>query len=609
MIDGERTARTAPKADTILCNGRVLQFDLPEGRADWMVGIEARFATALAIRDGKFVYVGDDEGVMAHAGPATHVIDVESKLVLPGLIDSHVHGVMPTVRHLDYMPATDLDAVLEEIKAILLREDQAPYLHDPNSLLRIIGFSSTTDPDQAKMNRYVLDRLSKDPGEDPVGTGTSRPISLFFSGWHSEWVNSRALEIAGIDQFTQNPPGGDIDRAPGGLPTGKLTDVAGFNLGIEPPLPADAIRNAKLASVREMSRQGITGAFFAGGEAEDLEAWMQLADEGQLTMFINLALWANHIRGLDEAAATSVVDGFNTLRAKYHGYKNAGAPGELALDTAKIMCDGVSEFPGQTAAMYDPYKINVGTAEQPIYIDGEARGEDPSCSDSIVAFQLLHENRWSIMTHSLGDRAVGEALDNFEEVLRDDPWDARHVVTHGQFVRPSDVPRFADLGVIYNPQAQWAASTAFTETLIRPFVEKSTYETQFPLNTVIAHGGVVAGGSDWPVDPLNPWLVIQTAVTRQSALKRDRDAYGGPIGNPDDRLTRLQAVCMHTLASARQVHRDDRTGSIEVGKDADLVIVDQDILSEDVDVHDIHRTKAVLTMFQGNTVWDAVSGA
>jgi predicted amidohydrolase YtcJ len=601
---GHAPEPTTP-ADLVLTGGRILQVTVPEGDLGRMLESTAQFASALAVLNGLIVSIGSDAEIGRLVGSSTRVVHLNGQLVLPGLIDSHIHGVRPTVCDLDYMPGTDLDAVLAKIGQCLLREDQLPFLQDENSLLRVTGFSSTTDPGQSAMNRQVLDRLSRNPDEDPLGVGTRRPITVAFSGYHSEWLNSRALEIAGIGPDPYELASGDIDRDTEGIPTGKLTDVYGIDIGTEPPLSMQVLKDAKLATLAALTRFGITGTFVAGGDPIDLVAWAQIADEGGLSILVNQGLWANDIRGMGSESSRDLVDGFNQLRDRFSGYRNSDGPGELVVDTAKIMCDGVTEYPGQTAAMFDPYRTNVGTHACPHYVAGKQRGEDPSCSDSLIGFQALHDESWSIMTHALGNRAVAEALDNFEVVQESNTWDARHVVTHGQFIREQDTARFAQLGVIYNTQAQWIAANSFIEELIRPFVTEADYRTQFPLRSVMARGGIVAGGSDWPVDPLNPWLSIQTAVTRESSLSDDRGRYPGALGSGDEALTRLQSVVMHTLASAYQMHRDHRTGSLEVGKDADLVIVDQDILDPGVSVHSIHETKALLTMFRGTIVHDA----
>lgn len=235
------------------------------------------------------------------------------------------------------MPDSDLDAVLTKIGECLLREDQSPFLHDENSLLCVTGFSSTSDPHQVALNRHVLDRLSKDLNEDPVGGEHASTDLVAFSGYRSERLNSRALEIAGIGPAPFDLARGDIDRDEEGIPTGKLTDVYGIDIGTEPPLSQKVMKAAKLATLEALTSCGITGAFVAGGDPIHLEVWAEIADDWNLSILVNQALWADDFRGLRDEDSRQLVSKLDDSRARFNGYTTSGSPGELL---AKDFCSG-----------------------------------------------------------------------------------------------------------------------------------------------------------------------------------------------------------------------------------------------------------------------------
>lgn len=369
-------------------------------------------------------------------------------------------------------------------------------------------------------------------------------------------------------------------------------------------MPDDATYQGFLAATQELNSVGETSIERPGGDANDLAAWKQLADDGKLTMRVNQALWiSDWVRGeTDPAAIQAGIEEINVLKAEYNGYSSPNSPGTLALDTVKIMADGVAEWPGQTAAMLEPWNINIGTEEDPIWVPGTLRGEDPSVSDATLGFVMLDAAHWTIHVHGLGNRAVRETLDNFAAARKaNGRWNSRHTITHLQFVDPADCSRFGKLGVVASMAMQWAERDTYTVDMLQPYVSPEVYKTMYPARSLQKGGALLASGSDWPVDPLNPWKQIETAVRRECEPNEMAGIYAGVL-NSKERISLMDSIKMHTWGPAWQMHQDKVTGSIAVGKYADLIVLDQNLFR--IPVGQISDTRVLLTTLGGKVVWE-----
>jgi predicted amidohydrolase YtcJ len=342
-----------------------------------------------------------------------------------------------------------VEEILGKLKACLLRDDQRPYLKSNYRLTPDQFNVNGMAPAGAAITRQELDRLSKDPSRDAFGTGTTRPIVIRDMGGHQTFTNTKAIVNARLDEKTVQPPGAFIGRDPNGHPNGQFSDYFS-NWGPTVPEKPDAAYQATVADYRNANRVGLTMILHPGGDVESLKVLKQVADDGRLTVRVNQAMSAFEVRGKTEATAVDqLIAELNDRRRRYHGYRSPTSPGDIAVDTVKISCDGIAEFPGQTAAMLEPYRVNTGTLDKPVFAPGSRRGEDPSCSDAALGFDKLDEAKWTIHVHAIGDRAVREALDNFEAIQADnEPWDRRHTITHLEFVRDEDMARLGGLGVV-----------------------------------------------------------------------------------------------------------------------------------------------------------------
>jgi predicted amidohydrolase YtcJ len=566
---------TDDSADTVFLNGRVLLYPEDAG----MMSHAVEWARAVAVKDGVISYVGNNGGAKKQIGPDTEVVDLDGKMLMPGLGDGHLHGGAHSECSLDYEGGT-VETILGKIKDCLLSDEQIDHL-DSNFRLSVDHLMGEgLQPAGTSLDRHILDRLSADPADDPFGTGTSRPIVVQHMDHHKAYTNTQAIMNAGVDENTPDPVDGFIGRDADGFPNGQFADFRA-NWGPSLPPEPDADYLEVVADYQDANGVGITSVLHPGFSPDSLPLLQRAADEGHLTVRGNQALSANQVRGVDDPITLAgIIDALDDARTRFDGYRSPASPGEITVDTVKIVCDGVPEFPGQTAAMLNPYRVNVGTPENPVWEPGDWRGEEPSCSDSLAGFSALDAAGWTMHTHSLGDRAVRETLDNFETIqAENEPWDRRHTISHMQFVDQADVSRFGELGVVASMSLQWNQRDGWSVDGLEGHIAPEQLEHLYPVRSVIEGGGVVAHGADWPVTPpWVPWSAIEQAVTREGRENPARVIYPGPL-SPAQSITFPQAIKASTIGVAYQMHRDDEVGSIAVGKLADLIVIDRDLSS------------------------------
>ena len=373
MLPGVATAKKSI-ADTILTNGFVYTVE-NHGNSQ-----NVDTAQAVAILDGKIIFVGTNAAAKKYIGPHTKVVDVHGKMVMPGLEDGHFHGQGFVACDMGYSGGTE-DQILQKIHDALLREDQAPLLKTNDVLDCYYFLSSAMLPAGTVLTRDMLDRLSLPTSSgDSMATGTTRPIVVHEADFHKFYTNSTAIDNAGITAATVAPGGSFIGHygadAPApflpGDPNGAFSDYTPPQpFGDSAPQPADADYLGKLSDLQKLNQAGVTSGWQALGFPSDLPVWKQLADDGKLTVRINQSMFTPWVRGAtDPSFLQSQIDVINAARAEYNGYSSPNSPGTLTVDTAKIFADGVAEFPAQTAAMLEPYNINVGTAEVPLWMPG-----------------------------------------------------------------------------------------------------------------------------------------------------------------------------------------------------------------------------------------------
>jgi hypothetical protein len=525
------------------------------------------WAQALAVRDGVIVAVGDIDAVSGMAGNATQVIDLQGATVMPGLHDLHVHPMGAGLAQLqcNFPQGTGREALLAAVAACAATREAGEWING--------GQWDAASFGDSPMHRRMLDEVAPD-----------NPVSLVDISGHSIWVNSRALELAGITNGTLNPPGGVIEKDAAGDVTGVLRESAtGLVRGIIPPESPQQIKEALYWSTQLMLSYGITSYTDAGVSGAALTAYAELADEGRLPQRINTCMmW----RG----AAFGGSDGGGM--PEYVAQRNLYARERLAPDCIKIALDGVPTD-GHTAAMVDPYADSEGTD------DSRDRG-----ILMVPAAELAElVSRWDAMgfqvkMHAAGDAAVRAGLDAIEAARNANGFSGRlHDVAHNSFVKMADIRRARGIGATFEMSPYiWYPNPIIPD--IVNAVGEQRMQRWIPVKDAIDAGALVVPGSDWPVVPnVNPWIGIETLVTRQAP------GGGGEALGAAERISLEQAVAMFTVNAARQLGKRHRTGAIERGMLADLVVIDRNIFI--VPVTDIHNTLVMMTFIEGELVYEA----
>jgi predicted amidohydrolase YtcJ len=536
--------RMAQHAELVLAGGPVYTADATGRGMTAAMSAAGLPASAVAVVGGRIARLGDarDPDIRELIGPATAVVDLRGRALLPGFQDAHVHPAFAgiTMISCNLMGAAGLDEALERIAGYARAHADREWI--AGSGWRMEWFAGGT-PD-----RHTLDRV----------TG-GRPAYLSNRDGHGAWANTRALELAGVDKHTPDPVDGRIEREPDGGPQGTLHEGAANLVGdLIPELTFAERLDGLLAAQRHLHARGITawqdaivGDYL--GSPDPLPVYLAAAASGQLTARVEGALWWDRSRGGEQ------LPDILTRRER-------GRAPRFRTNTVKIMQDGVAE--NFTAGMLEPYLDPTGCHEHGnglSYVDPLALREHVTRLDA---------GGFQVHLHAIGDRAVREALDAIEAARRvNGSNDNRHHIAHLQVVHPDDVPRFAALGVTANMQGLWAAHEPQMDELTIPFIGPERTQRQYVFADLLRSGARLAAGSDWAVSSANPLRAIHVAVNR--SLHGTTGAQAQPF-LPGQALTLGAALAAYTLGSAYVNHLDDQTGTVEIGKLADLVVLDRD---------------------------------
>lgn len=537
-------------ADLLLRGGRVLR----QGRWE---------DAALAVSDGRIAAIGAD--LDALTGPGTVVEELDGRWVLPAFHDSHVHPIQAglEMNQCDLTGLSTLEDYLDAVGAYAAANPGPTWVTGG-------GWSMDSFPGGVP-RAEPLDRLLPD-----------RPVFLPNRDHHSAWVNSRALEIAGIDAATPDPADGRIERDASGHPTGALHEGAMALVGSLVPAPSSRdLTEALLTAQRHLHSVGIVGwqDALVGtglGMPDSLPTYLAAKDSGALTAKVVLAQWWDRDRGLEQLPEL---------------LERRALAARAGLDAAsvKIMQDGVCET--HTAAMLTPYLDSLGRLT-------DNRGLSFIPADALAGYvAALDAHGFQAHIHALGDRAVRDSLDAIEHArAANGASGLRHHLAHVQVVDAADVPRFAELEVTANIQPLWACLDEAVEVLTLPFLAQDAREQQYVFGSLLRTGARIACGSDWPVSDPAPLLGMHVAVNRRSP---DQSPDAAPL-LPQEALTVAEALAGYTTGTAYLNRLEGSTGRIETGYAADLVVVDHDILGEDATV--LARTRVTHTYADGREV-------
>ena len=524
-------------------------------------------ATAVAVQDGRIVAVGSDDEIRDLAGSQAETVPLGGRPLLPGFQDAHVHPAFAgiTMLRCDLDGAEDLDGALARIRAYAQAHPDREWID--GSGWRMEWFPGGTP------SRELLDSVVPD-----------RPAYLTNRDGHGAWVNSRALDLAGLNELSHDPPDGRIERGAGGEPQGTLHEGAALLVGRLVPGPtfAEQLRGLLLAQQHLHSlgitawQDAIVGDYL--GYPDPLPVYLAAARDGTLTARVEGALWWDRKRGGDQ------LDDLLDRRQQ-------GQAGRFRAGTVKIMQDGVAE--NFTAAMIDPYLDGCGCQSGNSglsYVDPADLAEQVSRLD-IAGF--------GVHVHAIGDRAVREALDAFDAARANNPVSrGRHHIAHLQVLHHDDIPRFAELSVTANMQALWAAHEPQMDELTIPFLGPERAARQYPFASLLRAGARLAAGSDWAVSSANPLEGIHVAVNRTMP---DAEPGAEPL-LPGQALTLAEALAAYTAGSAYVNHLDE-TGAVAPGYLADLVVLDRDPFAGPPG--EIASTAVALTYVEGQQVYAA----
>lgn len=519
------------------------------------------WAQAIVIQDGKIIFIGQDKDLTPYIKADTVVIDLARKMVLPGFVDAHAHPshTMDLVGNISLYDGDSLDDYLREI-SVFVGE------HPDREFYRGSGWADTfftnLGPDKLSLDTILPDR----------------PIALISYDGHSMWVNYETLTRANITRDTPDPDGGRIERDPKtGEPSGTLRETA-FKL-IEDVIPKHSLEEQKNALIeyQKMAAQaGITLVHDAMLDTESVLAYNELSEEDQLTMRFRGSITLE----ADQEIKPQVELVLKEKEKNTHPY--------FKTLSAKIFVDGVIE--GGTAYLLEPF------AHQP-----EFRGE-PIWGPDLLAgtCATLDKEKIQIHLHVIGDAAARITLDAIEHALdANGKWDSRHSITHLHLVDPDDVGRFKKLDLVGLPQPFWFKIDDYYDELALPYLGQERADRQYPMQSLIEEGVIMASGSDFPVTiPFDPLIAIQTGVTRSSVeLSETRVLW------PEERSSLEDLIRSFTYNGAYANFLENELGSLEVGKKADLVVLDKNLF--EIPEEEIASTKVLLTLVDGNEVYRA----
>lgn len=561
-------------ADLIFKNGVIYTAD----NADTVV-------EALAVKDGKIIAVGNNADIEGYLDDQTEVIDLEGKMVVPGFIDSHLHvpgKALTDLYNISLNWTDDKASLLADIRDFVENNSGLnAYYGSGWSVGAFDGEEATRGP-----KKEHLDAISSD-----------KPIVLRSYDGHSAWVNSKALELAGITSDTPNPEGGVIEKDPA---TGELWGtLKGAAAALLPKreYSSEQLKEGVRAFQKFMHSLGYTSVYNAGWTGWNIKMYdilQELADNGELKMWVRSGTKLDIREGepLDEQIARVV-----QLSQTYDSdlFKVIGA--------GEVFIDGVVE--GGTAKLLEPYEAAAGMGED---YYGIYYWEDMDALKETI--RQLNSKGLQIHIHSIGDRATRDALDAFEYALGKEPGDHRNVITHLQLVSPEDIPRFKELGVIANVHPWWHLKEPgwWEEVDYRFLGDRAEYE--YPLQSLIDAGAMITIASDYPVTPVpNPLWAIETGITRNL---NNAEFYGVDditnmddptwLLNKDERASLIDLLRAFTINNAFALSLEKKTGSIEVGKYADMVVLDQDLFN--INPLQIDGVKILKTIFRGEVVYN-----
>ena len=539
-------------ADLVMLNGGIYTVD---SQRSW--------AQAAAIDDGVIVAVGTNEEIGAYVGNDTEVVDLEGRMAMPGIHDSHVHPLEGGYEQV-YCNLWALQSVDEIVGALQACEGSQKGAWF-NAVGLDLGVFGLIGPDKS-----ILDGIAED-----------KYIFVDAEDGHAALVNDKVLELIGINAESLEPEDGIIERREGSRePNGTLRESSRDLADKQRPKRDHATSVwAMQGAVKLMNSHGITSAYDVWIGEHEMQVYKALDDAGELSLRV---LGGIIDEGVFEKHTGEDLERVLRDRVNYES-------DNISYNSIKIMVDGV--FEGETGATLEPYH------------SVDHAGPQFMTPDQLNARVMHYYNRGMLIHfHAIGDRAVREALDAIEYAREngDEAYEnLRHTISHLGLVHPNDRPRFAELNTGASVTMIWAYNDKWTQNLEIPSLGLERVSNMYPIRSIQAAGGVILGGSDWNYGELDPLRAIETAITRDDPRGPIRDSEYDILGNEHvDLATMIDA---YTINGAWQIHAEDVAGSIETGKRADIAIYDRNLF--EIDAYEISEARVDFTIFDGRIVY------
>jgi predicted amidohydrolase YtcJ len=561
-------------ADSIYCNGKVHAFD----QHDSMLN-------AIAVKGDRILAVGSDVDIRGLGGPATELVNLRGRTIVPGINDSHMHAALTG----GIRPPLTLDVGYPAVKSIADIKDAIRArvgVTNPGEWIRGTGWN------EGYLGECLADRSRHMTRWDLDETAPDNPVYLVSFTQHELVANSKALDIAGIGRDTQTEPGSEVVKDPGsGEPTGMLLELPaeGLIMRVVPPWSREDKRKAILSIMEELNARGITsatdaalgpgGTGFQGGffDSECISVYNDLHNEGLLTVRVNLLfLFGSY-------GAISLEDFERSIPAI--GIHSGFGDEWLKIGGIKLFADGIPQT--KTAWLQEDYPDGGNGS---LVLPGASDRE--RCEELTRMIEFAHRHNFQCAVHAVGDRAIEACVDGFVRAESADPRALRHYLVHCDLIRPADIARIVahGVGVSTQPILKWVFSDSIDQAI---GVERS--EWQFPLRSLLDAGVHVSLSSDSPVSEPD-WLQgVEAAVLRKSKAS-------GTVRGPAQRISAREAVRLFTVGGAWQDHMEKHKGSLEPGKLADFCVLDRDILT--VEPEEIHTLANVATVVGGKRVYE-----
>jgi len=535
--------------------------------AVYTVDAARRWATAVAVRDGKIVFVGTDAAAQPYIGPATRVLDLDGRMLLPAFQDSHAHA-----SHVPN-PANELDLDgLKDREQLFSRIREFAAAHPRKAWIVGGGWDEAAFLPSGRPTRQELDALVPD-----------RPVFLINNSRHQAWVNTAALAAAGITRDTPDPANGEIVRDAAGEPSGNLQETAMLLVRDKVPPRTLAERAADLyAALRQMNAQGITAMVEAAADPDTVATYEELRRQDLLTVRARLCQRLDQNDLDDEAQIQRFVATRDRVAA-------GDRDGSLDANCVKILLDG--GYGSRSVALLKPYDIP-GLGSGRLFVDPERMNRLVTRLDAL-GFQ--------VHVHAIGDRSVRTALDAVAAARKTNPRRGQpHTFAHLSLIDLADAPRFRQLDVMPNMTPLWSRPDPWQTVFAVEMFGEERAATAYRTRSLAEDGAVLVWGSDWPVTGVATLAGIETAITHRHPGGRDATGREDHPWNPDQRLSLDRALVAYTAAGAALLGESSRRGSLEVGKEADLVVLGRNLF--ETAPGEIHRVPVEMTVRRGRVM-------